>query len=210
MKKILCIILITLCTFCLFARDRHVTSSEAGHQVEDLLDDGLYENRDQILTIVPVLTPEDISILYSKNKTSALSDSLVNGLLGFGIGSFVTGDKKGGFIQLGLEGGGIVIGTISIGYFIASSASSILGAIFGNKDKNSETIMGASIIGMVGGIGAFAAGRIYGIVRGIKYPKQYNKDLQETLYGVSESAPQLSIAPVFAPTGLGFGVGVKF
>lgn len=209
MKKTLCIILVILCSACLFARDRHVTQSQEGRAAEDLLDDGLYENRDEITTIVPLLTPAEIAALYSKNKTSVAVDILENTLLGFGIGSFTAGDTKGGWIQLGLEGGGIILGTVSLGYFLAYGTATVVGAIFNNEDKSNGTLMGASAIGLVAGIGTFLAGRIYGIVRGIKYPIQYNKDLQNTLYG-SESVPQLSFAPVFSPSGIGFGVGVRF
>lgn len=209
MKKLLCITLVILCSFCLFARDRHVTQTQEGRQVEDLLEDGLYENQDEIITIVPLLTPSEITSLYSKNKISGVLDTLENTLFGFGIGSFTSGDLKGGLIQLGLEGGGIILSAISFGDFLAYGAANILGVLFKNKNEKNEKLMAASAIGLLTGAGAFLIGRIYGIVRGIKYPLQYNKDLQNTLYGY-ESAYQLSIAPVFSTTGIGFGVGVKF
>lgn len=210
MKRAICIILAVFCTFSLFARDRHVTSSEEGRRAEDLLDDGLYANQIELASITPVLAPEELSLLYAKNKESSVVDCLENGLLGFGIGSFSAGDKKGGWIQLGLEGGGALLGISSLGYFIAYGFSGTVSAIFGKKDDKAGSIMGASVVGMIAGAGCFLGGRIYGIIRGIKYPKQYNKDLQTTLYGTAGSAPQLSLAPVFSTSGVGFGVGVRF
>lgn len=211
MKRVVCIILVVCFACSLFAwgRKTYITSSEEGHEVEDLLEDGLYKNQEQILTIAPVLTPEELALLYDENWTSPVKAPLLNGLVGFGSGSFGAGDKKGGTIQLCCELGGAVLGIASFGYFISSTASSIIGAIFNNQDKDNETIMGASAVGMVVGLGSFIAGRIYGIVRGIKYPLQYNNDLHDALYG-TEPELQISFAPAVSPSGIGFGVGVSF
>lgn len=209
MKKLICIILVALCAFCVFARDKHVTTSETGRQVEDLLDDGLYNNKETIISLVPLLTPEEITLLYNKNEESSVADALENGLLGMGMGSFFAGDKKGGWIQLGCELGGAVVGITSLGYFVAYGFAGIMTAVFGQQDETISGVIGASVVGIFAGAGAFIGGRIYGIVRGIKYPKQYNKDLKEVLYGPEEEL-QITFAPVFAPNGMGFGVGVRF
>lgn len=207
MKRFICIILVVLCTFCLFARDKHVTSTEEGRLAEDLLEDGLYKNRDEILSLAPVLTPQEITLLYNKAKVSSVKDALENGLLGFGIGSFSSGDRKGGWIQLGCELGGVIVGGGSLIYLVGGMLVEVLTL---GTDDSAGTVMLASAAGIVIGGAAFIGGRIYGIVRGIKYPKQYNKDLQETLYGTSGTEPQITLAPVFSPSGIGFGVGVRF
>ena len=218
MKKTICIILAIMCTFCIFARDKHVTASESGRLVEDLLDDGLYRNQEQILSAVPVLTPAELTLLYNKNRESALKDTLMNGLLGFGLGSFSAGDRKGGWIQLGCELGGAVLTVTSAGTILGNMVVLLFTAVprglsgqgSYNDDDNLGKMTAAAVLGLVTGLGIFTGGRIYGIVRGIKYPKQYNKDLQETLYGTSQSGPTLSLAPVITPQSIGFGVGVKF
>lgn len=210
MKRVVCIILVVCFACSLFAwgRKTYITSSEEGHEVEDLLEDGLYKNQEQILTIAPVLTPEELALLYDENWTSPVKTPLLNGLVGFGSGSFGAGDKKGGTIQLCCELGGAVLGVASLGYMVAYGFVGVIDAIAG-KDDNAGTIMGASAVGMVVGLGSFIAGRIYGIVRGIKYPLQYNNDLHDALYG-TEPELQISFAPAVSPSGIGFGVGVRF
>ncbi len=218
MKKTICIILIVMCAFSLFARDKHVTTTTEGRLAEDLLDDGLYKNQEQLMTVVPVLTPAEITLLYNKNKESSVKDTLMNGLLGFGIGSFNAGDRKGGWIQLGCELGGGVLAVTSTGILLGNMLADVIGTIVrglakqkpDNTTEKSRTMIIASTLGVCTGIGTFIGGRIYGIIRGIKYPKQYNRDLQETLYGTAQSGPAISLTPVITPQNIGFGVGVRF
>ncbi|MBQ0168076.1 MAG: P13 family porin [Treponema sp.] len=210
MKRAICIILILLCACSLFARDRHVTSSVEGRHAEDLLQDGLYENREELLSITPLLTPQERTLLFNNAKVSPIAATLENTFLGLGIGSFSVGDTTGGLIQLGCELGGAVLGAASLGYFLSYGFVGFIEIISGNPSEDTGTIVEASAVGMLIGAGAFIGGRIYGIVRGIKYPNQYNRDLQDTLYGTSGKEPHISLSPILNPSGIGIGVGVKF
>lgn len=210
MKKLICIILVVMLTTCLFAKDSYVTSTEEGQKAEDLLKEGLYKNEQQLRTIAPLLTPAEIALLYDKSKESPITTTLLNGIIGLGVGSFVAGDTKGGWIQLGLEGGGAILAITSFGYFITYGVTGIIDAIFGKEDDKTGIMIGAASVGMIAGVGAFIGGRFYGIVRGVKYPRQYNRDLEKTLYGNSGSQPKLSFTPICTPSGIGFGIGVRF
>ena len=107
--------------------------------------------------------------LFQFNKKSATVPFVVNFLVGFGIGSYIQGDKKGGNIAL-------IGDLVSMGLYLSGFSASF------NSLYNGGTYDAGAGAGMLllGGIGLLAT-RIFEMVRPFSFASDYNKKLSNSL-----------------------------
>lgn len=129
-------------------------------EVDALIQKGIQKNKDEIKKLSWILTPQEKQMILQKHYFPSGIPLLLNILLGFGIGSYIQGDKAGG-----------TIGTIS-GLTTISLVAVPL--IFFPKDPNSTYFY----------IGAAATGIFYiifEIARPAAYANQRFKELDDVL-----------------------------
>ena len=134
------------------------------------------------------LSPEQRQQLISKHEKSGVGPFFLNMLLGFGIGSFVQGDKKSGGFQLGFDIGGIVL---MIGGAAVSGAT-------GEPE--------AGIPMMVCGAGFCIGAGITGLITPWVYAANHNEGLEASLNGRTVS---IHVAPIVNPMNQQYGLGAR-
>lgn len=154
---------------------------EAFKQIEYLIDDDLFDNADRIKALSGNLSPAQKNTLYDEYSKSAGGPFALNFFLGFGIGSFVQGDKKAGWNQLGFELLGISL--MTTGLLSSGSAATTLVAL------GAGFSLGAAIVGYV-------SPWIYSNTR--------NSTLKEVL-GLTSGSP-VTIVPLINPVDQTYGL----
>lgn len=89
--------------------DEKKSSKQRIEEIKVLLDSGLESNKDKIKALSKDLSFEEKQVLYSEYEKSAGGYFALNLILGCGIGSFVQGDVRSGFLSLCFELGGLLL-----------------------------------------------------------------------------------------------------
>lgn len=147
----------------------------------------------EILVFTDMATTMDASqkmLFYNQNKKGMTAPLLLNIFLGCGIGSYVAGDTTGGTIGLVGELGSAAL--LYVGY-ITTLKGTIARGEDGSATKWTEDFERGAIISYAS-LAAFAAVRIYEIVRACTYTSEYNRQLSNALYS---SPIQVGFAPIF-------------
>jgi len=134
------------------------------------LDDSQYY---QISSMASGLSSAQRGTLFESHKKSPTVPFIVNFLVGFGIGSYIQGDAKGGTIALlgDLLSTGLIVG----GYTV--SLYTIFTGMSGEMNVG-EGLMTAGAIGLV-------ATRLFESIRPFSFASNYNKKLSNTLMSFS-------------------------
>ncbi|MGD1823646.1 MAG: P13 family porin [Pleomorphochaeta sp.] len=117
-------------------------------------------------------SPMEKNMLYESNKQSTTIPFLINFLVGFGVGSYIQGDKTGGNTALACDL--LSLTAIYIGY--AQALSSIYDSSYTGSEGSTLLVLGS--------IG-YLATRIYELIRPFNYAKSYNQKLTQTLMAFS-------------------------
>lgn len=168
-----------------------------------ILKDGIMdkENAQKIYEISEYLTPEQRLYLYEDNESSAVGPFFLNMLVGFGIGSFVQGDKGFGHMQLW--------GDIA-GYALAfSGIFTYIDALNDYEDDNDyeDKVMAGTALMTVGFLVAGTFNTI-NLIRPWFYANKKNKTLKRAMR-VEERRWDFSVAPIIEPVGQQYGLMAK-
>ncbi len=195
MKKFILVLAIAFAAIngTVFAQGTEASSDEY-YLVKNLITTDLFENSSVIKEKSASLSTAQKVSLYDDTKKMPWLAFGLNTVVGFGIGSFVNGDKVGGTNQLvgeilgysflGLGYGLDFVGSMNYAKSIAEGSS---------PDATSEILMASGIGLMVGGGIALTAYHIYGIVRAFTFTANYNEELQKSL-GITSN--QVTVVPV--------------
>jgi ElaB/YqjD/DUF883 family membrane-anchored ribosome-binding protein len=197
MKKFILVLAITFAAIngTVFAQGTEASSDEY-YSIKNLITTDLFENSSVIKEKSASLSTAQKVSLYDDTKKMPWLAFGLNTVVGFGIGSYVNGDKVGGTNQLvgeilGYSFLGIGYGLEYASYFkIANNVASGSNTAY---DSTSEILMATGVGLMVGGGIALTAYHIYGIVRAFTFTANYNEELQKSL-GITSN--QVTVVPV--------------
>lgn len=175
MKRLLISLFLITCIGSLFADNND--SLDNYFQAEMLLEDDLFENFQEIQFHSQKISGTHKSRLFNQYKKDPLLPIAINLFTPFGIGSFIQGDKKGGFVQLGLDAS--AYGMIWGGYTMF---------IYGLSYSNDFPFPEVGAVVFVSGILTAATSAVYKIVRPIRYSENYNHTLRNALNNTEKVA----------------------
>lgn len=167
-------------------------------EISVLINNGLYKNEDEIYTLSSELTQQQKNILYDRFEQKPITPFLVNLLLGFGIGSYIQGDIKGGVISTAGDAVTGITYLIWLGNYSSDYswyAESKLRTDYmaeSEIERAEESLNTASTWVFVSG-SALLGFRIFECIRPFFYAKKYNETLTDAL-GVYDI--NISILPV--------------
>lgn len=214
MKKIfflLCSAMVLFCGQSLFAQegqpsDNQITETQAGEPVEAADSElgmsdayieteqaikkaGRFFKSEEIAVPALKLTDEERSALYDEYRKNTKKAALLNGLVGFGSGSFATQGYISG--SLLLAGEGVCWYYTCLGaWLIWGNPSDDLGAAFG-------ALFGAVLL--VGGGACIIGSRFIGAGVASANTASYNRKLKNSLGARDKEKTDVSFAPVFNP-----------
>lgn len=208
MKKVIMLFILGFISSAFFAqnKEKNIINDENVYIIDSLINQGIQDKivSNRILTISENLTNEQKYCLYDENKKSGASPFLMNFFFGYGIGSFVQGDKIGGGIQLGLR-------------LIGDTSNSLAMLVFYDKyirdsymKYSDEAVVGAWILAGVGSIFNIAS-FVIGCVRPWVYANNYNNDLQRVLRVKNPNwmSNKAQFAPIVDPINERYGMIAK-
>ena len=145
---------------------------------------------------------EKVNLYDDKKKNPWLAFGL-NLAVGFGIGSFVNGDKKGGTTQLVGQILGCAFTGVGYGLFIASTGIFNIPTDGGYYSEPNYGLFAAGVGTIIGGVIVIGAYQIYGIVRAFTFTNSYNDTLKHSL-GLTST--DISLLPVVDVVNKNYGV----
>lgn len=161
---------------------------------------GSFKNSDQISLLAAQLDQPTRDSFYRSFKKPVLWPTVANGLLGFGIGSFIQKDWLGGGIGLGLDlvGGALfATGVVLVGVdAIVLILLAPIYAIVGKPTEIPVKFTEPGVICILAGLGTLVANRIFEIIRPIVFGNSYNKALDSAL-NRSPAPISVAMAPSF-------------
>ena len=197
MKKFILVLAIAFAAIngTVFAQGTEASSDEY-YSIKNLITTDLFENSSVIKEKSASLSTAQKVSLYNDTKKMPWLAFGLNTAVGFGIGSFVNGDKVGGRNQL--VGEILGISFIGLGYgleFAATlnAAKNIDENGYSGPDTTSQILYASGLGLIVGGGIALTAYHIYGIVRAFTFTANYNEELQKSL-GITSN--QVTVVPV--------------
>ncbi len=165
---------------------------------------GFFLKKENVLPYSSLLSQEEKNSLYAKYNQSSLKLGLLNGLVGFGLGSFLEKNWISGASFLILDGLSVAcISTGLIGFLNLSNK-----AVNSGNDAAGEIIGGIVFYPMIIAVGtiSLAVSRAIGVGAGIAISKSYNKKLQESL-GLQNV--ELSFVPITNPQNYDNGFALR-
>jgi hypothetical protein len=184
-------------------------------EVSALIRNGLNKNYDSILQKSSGLSDQQRLYLYDRNSKTAGLPAVLNGLVGFGIGSYIQRDMVGGIVGSVGDGLGIILMISSADYFkktgwsLSSSDFTDKNGLYDNDkyqaalksaQKKSQDALETATALIVTGSVILTASRVFGIIKAYTFTNSYNRTLKDALnyYGMS-----FNIAPSFDMDGNG-------
>jgi len=173
--------------------------------IQALIKNGLEKNKEKIIRESFYLSSGEKMFLYEENKkTAGAGLMLLNIIPGFGLGSYIQGDKTWGIVQsgLGVVGWGLVIINMNKLIKIGDEKDSYIDCYHTNPtckekvdklDDESKKRFVPAIAGLV----IIGIGWFYGIASPASYETKYNKTLKAAL-NIEENI-SLSIDPLIVP-----------
>ncbi len=160
---------------------------------------GSFKNSDQISLLAAQLDQPTRDSFYRNFKKPVLWPTVANGLLGFGIGSFIQKDWLGGGIGLGFDlvgaalfaTGAVLVGVDAIVLILLAPIYAI-----GGKPVSTPGFSEPGVVCILAGLGTLVANRIFEIIRPIVFGKSYNKALDSAL-NKSPAPISVAMAPSF-------------
>ena len=193
MKKKLCVLFVLLLACSVFCEQQNESVKP---QVNYLIKGGLLKNVDAISTLSNEMSISEKYEILNTYQRSPVKPILINLAAGFGIGSYIDGDKKGGTIGLI----GDIVSTICwitaiTDYTFNIASYGIDGYYINNKD---EKIYEEPTMKCAFAVIATLGSRVYQCIRANSYVKKYNQTLTEAL-GINSL--QTSLLPVINDDG---------
>ena len=212
MKKLFALVVgVLLLAGAAVAQDVTSLSPEA-EEVQTLIKNGLKENASYISMKALYLPSYEKTALYEANKKNVVLPTVLNGVVGFGVGSFIEGDTSAG-IKYAIEDGicasimvlCIVKSSKALGK--ASESSSVAGPA-GGMAAVGELAGSAAFLGLAGIAGVVdVCFRIGETIHPIRWTSSYNKTLKSSL-GVQDEV-SFTLLPAFDPVNSEYGFVAK-
>lgn len=186
------------------------TSEQHAENITNILKaSGLKKSFEQIRTESAYLSFAQKEQLFSLYKNKPLAPFLLNGLIGFGVGSFIQNDYLSGGLCLTADIASFGLGIAGLiawqkeFYSMANKAEQSAGGLLGMLFSGAK----AFPFLIAGGILSIAS-RAYGMVSSWVYGALYNKRLEQALR-IGEA--RLSLAPLVMPdASCGFALRLEF
>ena len=184
-----------------------IMASENFDKVQSLIESGVQENKNEISLLSQSLSDAEKELLVQKNEIPWWPVFL-NACVGFGVGSYIQGDRKEAVRaticdSIGLAG----FVTSYVGFFCLAyqKQSDIADDPDHSNPFSDEDFVKQSVPWLVG-MGSFGTlltvSNIISIVKSILYPIDKNSELKEAIFtkanDSSDSAVQVSFAPIFS------------
>lgn len=154
----------------------------------------LFENETEIFALSKNLTQTQKYYIYDRYKESVLTPAALNFFVGFGIGSFIQGDKKTGCIAAGGELISLSVLAFSYYYIITQSYYYTDGLAyeqsFNIPGSDMNTIAYVALASYV----ALMGFRCFEVISPFIYTKKYNTQLENSL-GLNDTNVNLSLVP---------------
>ena len=176
--------------------------SEKYLEIQQLIDDDLENNLDRISLMTQAISEEEKEHLYNENSVPYWPIAL--NAVGYGIGSYVQGDKKFAIPITILDGiSSLSIGAGLVGYMIVGMGNMIV-YFFSEKTPNfSESKPEAAIALnslLFGGLACHGVLTAISIIRASVYPGIQNRILSDALNPKKNETPEFSFLPIFTPS----------
>lgn len=184
-------------------------------QIEELIQQGLFKNKDLINQQAILLTEEQRLNIQEQYRLGYVKPLLFNSLLGFGIGNFVNKDRAGGIAHVVIDSlaagtiivagciysAGALITTLSLPIIVSMPDSAPLSSIMKTMEI-SKTIVQI-------GFGVFLANKLASIISVSVHTSKYNKTLTEAL---TPAKAEISIQalPIIAPNQFGLALNINY
>ncbi|MDR2553947.1 MAG: P13 family porin [Fibromonadaceae bacterium] len=182
---------------------------DSREKIQALIDKGLIENKEEIQKEASSLSDVEKMTLYDENKMNVLGWAALNIFPGFGLGSYVQGDKSS-WIKLSIADG---VGWAIIIYGRIISPGDCISSLDPDSKKNCDSKKWKDANNMesysyIAGVVVLAASRVMGCIFPFGYQKEYNKTLNEALN--SNTNVSYSIDPLIIPRDGAPAVGLTF
>lgn len=196
MKKVICLILLLLSLCSLFAVEDSDKDIKA--YMEYLLTEDLNMNLDKISVLSEAIPIYERYDLYKKYQPTSNLPVILNTTVGFGVGSFLMGDKKGGIIGSCWDGANILLLIIAqIPIVDVERVETPDGTKFIDVTRPNNVAL--ALTGL-----SFAASRIFQGIRARVSLKSLSENLLDAL-GLKEF--KTGFAPILTPDG---NLGLEF
>lgn len=196
MKKVICLILLLLSLCSLFAVEDSDKDIKA--YMEYLLTEDLNMNLDKISVLSEAIPIYERYDLYKKYQPTSNLPVILNTTVGFGVGSFLMGDKKGGIIGSCWDGANILLLIIAqIPIPDVERVETPDGTKFIDVSRPNNVAM--ALAGL-----SFAGSRIFQGIRAKVYLKSLSENLLDAL-GLKEF--KTGFDPILTPDG---NLGLEF
>ena len=205
MKKVICLILLLVSLCSLFAVEDSDKDIKA--YMEYLLTEDLNMNLDKISVLSEAIPIYERYDLYKKYQPTSNWPVILNTTVGFGVGSFLMGDKKGGIIGSCWDGGNILLLIIaSIPWARVEEQTYTVPNAWGEEEEHTEyiTVYERSNVAMALAGLSFAGSRIFQGIRARAYLKSLSENLLGAL-GLKEF--KTGFDPILTPDG---NLGLEF
>ena len=191
MKKA-CVLLLSVCFVSFLG-----AQESAVFRVSMLIEDNLFENEMKISESAKGLTTEERRMIYDDYKKDPTVAVIENVFIGCGLGSFLQGDRSGGWTGLfgDLLGLGVMI------YGVSQIDSGLYGDPYNYNLSDNKGFVAFSLGG-----GIVLAARLYELIRPIKYSERYNKTLRSAL---DPGLVSFGVVPMIDPEASGVGVAIR-
>ncbi len=197
--------------FCAFMGGAQEFNSSAFFKAEEVLKGGLFENETEFATVAENLAPLEKELLYVIYKKDGTLPFCLNFFAGYGIGSFLQGDKKTGLTTLvgSLAGdaltlsGSIFVNSVMTKYNIAVGA----GQTFEWEENLAPVLVGGGLV--LCGAAVKAGFIIYSSIQSFRYAGEYNDTLKKVL-STNRADSSVSIAPVMDLSSKEYGLVACF
>ena len=201
MKKFLVCVTTIVCLFPVISVFAQENSNDAFFKAEALIQEGLFENTEELKELSADLSVAETEQLYSINKKDATIPFCVNFFGGYGIGSFLQGDKKTGVTALigclagqALSYSGYLVANSVITEYEAAIAEGTADS-FDWSQKVTPVLVGGGM--MLCGVIADLSFTIYSSIKSLNYAKEYNTTLKDSLVkNNDEEKVSVQFAPV--------------
>jgi len=167
-------------------------------KVSMLIEDDLFGNKMEISEYAKSLTENERRIVYDDYKQDPTVAVIENVFIGCGLGSFLQGDSRSGWIGLFGDLGGLSLTIYGTTQFYDDAYSDPDGFYDLFDSKGFRCLMLGTVIVL--------ATRIFEMIQPIRYADDYNKTLRAAL---DSGRVSFNIVPTMEPASTRFGLAMK-
>ena len=183
-------------------QEQNIERSETYISVQNLIDEGLESNFSKISALSENLTDDEKTELYGKNSIPYWTIPI--NAAGFGIGSYIQGDKKFAvpisifdgisFLSTGIGLSGLII--LGLGdLYIHCLSDDPVPSLFSTNPEITTVLTSMTLAGLA----CHAVITIISVIRAAVYPKGQNEMLSNALNPKKNDPEEFTLLPLLAP-----------